>query len=106
MKNIFYAKNMLHLCKEYAAPIVDVIEDFLDARGVILPGSQKEKSLAGDPDNEAVIYGEDYDELLNEISDALANLMKEVRPDVEVNNYSFGNSEISSLLKSDDELEL
>ena len=85
--------------KEYAAPIIDVIEDFLEVRKVTLPDTKRLKEEAGDfdEDNEAILYGEDYDELINNISNAIANLVKEIRPDLEVNEDSFGTSEIKPL---------
>lgn len=82
--------------REYAAPIIDVFEDFLEKKGVKLPGTAEAKAEAGDSeeDNLAIIYGEDYDELLDNISDAFANLMREARPDIEVDDCIFGKSEI------------
>lgn len=51
--------------------IVEIFEDFLEARGVTIPNPDREE----DPDS-AIIYGMDYAELEENVEDLLQNWME------------------------------
>lgn len=86
--------------KEYAANIIDIFEDFLNERGITLPTSEKEKMEAGnDDENGAAIYGNDFDELSDKISGFMAELIKSVRPDTDVDTDIYGTTIIDPLNK-------
>lgn len=53
---------------ELPATIIDVIEDFLDEKNVKIENDEHE----GD-NGEAIIYGSDFDFLLNKITETLKN---------------------------------
>lgn len=61
--------------KEYAVTIIDIIEDFLSDKGIIIPN--EDRDMVEDAENCAIIYGEDFDFLLTEISEALGYLVKD-----------------------------
>ena len=48
---------------EFLGQIIDIFEDFLEERGIELPNEEREQ----DPDNAAIIYGSDYDQLQEEL---------------------------------------
>lgn len=54
--------------RELVAYIIDIFEDFLDEKGVRVPNPERD---AEDPDNEANIYGEDFDVLMDKIIETL-----------------------------------
>ena len=56
---------------EFVGQIIDIFEDFLDARGVVLKNEERDTDEDLDPEEAANIYGDDYDEL----KDALANML-------------------------------
>ena len=56
---------------EFVGQIIDIFEDFLDARGVVLKNEERDTDEDLDPEEAANIYGDDYDEL----KDALAKMM-------------------------------
>lgn len=57
--------------KNYAAGIIDTVEDWLDEKGVRIPNEERDKE---DPENAANIYGEDYDSLEYGIMNVLEEL--------------------------------
>ena len=60
--------------KQLLGSIIDVIDDFLEERGVILDSSEQEKKESdpkGWSENSAVIYGSDYEELETSIDAVL-----------------------------------
>ena len=66
---------------EIIGQIMDVFEDFLDEKGIKIPSSEKEKRKQ-DPDwedNEAILYGEDYSRIAEELENMFINwgLMEE-----------------------------
>ena len=52
---------------EFVGQIVDVFEDFLDGKGITIENSERE----GD-DDEAIIYGSDYDEIADGIREIIS----------------------------------
>lgn len=52
--------------RESVAYIIDFFEDFLEKKGIDIPNDEKEDN------DDAIIYGEDYDILMDGISDILA----------------------------------
>lgn len=60
---------------ELLSQIVECFEDFLEERGIEVPTSQEEKRRE-DPDweeNDAVIYGMDFGELMESVADVLVS---------------------------------
>ena len=53
-------------CRESVANIIDSFEDFLESKGVCIKNAEK----TGE-DGEAIIFGSDYDELMNRIISTL-----------------------------------
>ena len=56
---------------EIATEIVNIFEDFLEEHGVDVPNPDKEQS-----ENPAVIYGTDFGDLRDQITDYLSELRK------------------------------
>lgn len=56
----------MKLCRETLANIIDVFEDFLESKGVKIDNPDRPGN-----DGEAIIYGEDFDDIMNGISDVL-----------------------------------
>lgn len=55
--------------RETVAAIIDTFEDFLDEKKVRIENADRD---AEDSDNQANIYGEDFDKLMNQIIEILA----------------------------------
>ena len=58
---------------EFIGQFIDVFEDFLDSKGICIDNTDRDE----DDDNAAIIYGEDYDILADEILSVLHNWEKE-----------------------------
>ena len=58
---------------EFIGQFIDVFEDFLDSKGICIDNADRDE----DDDNAAIIYGEDYDILADEILSILHNWEKE-----------------------------
>lgn len=58
--------------KEIAVAILNVFEQFLADRGVVIPTSEKEKAQDEDLVDGAIIYGHDYYQL----EDAVLNILE------------------------------
>lgn len=54
---------------EFIGQFIDVFEDFLDSKGICIDNADRDE----DDDNAAIIYGEDYDILADEILSVLHN---------------------------------
>ena len=52
---------------EFIGQIIDIFEDFLDEKGVILENEERDCDPDLDPEFAANIYGSDYDQLQDEI---------------------------------------
>lgn len=57
---------------ELIGNIIDIFEDFLDDKGIIIPNPEKDEDPELDMESPANIYGEDYDSL----STSLENLLR------------------------------
>lgn len=58
---------------EFIGQFIDVFEDFLDSKGICIDNADRDE----DDDNAAIIYGDDYDILADEILSILHNWEKE-----------------------------
>lgn len=70
---------------ELIGNIIDIFEDFLDDKGIIIPNPEKDEDPELDMESPANIYGEDYDSL----STSLENLLqswKVIEPSESVSN--------------------
>ncbi len=74
--------------KQYAAAIIDVFEDFLDERGVVIPNSQRDED--GDMDA-ANIWGEDFGQLMDTITETLRELADAARASDETDTENWGS---------------
>lgn len=54
---------------EFVGQIIDIFEDFLEARGVDIPNTDKEQS----GEDTAIIYGMDYGDLQSELEAMMLN---------------------------------
>lgn len=57
---------------ELIGNIIDIFEDFLDGKGVIIPTLERDEDPELDAESSANLYGEDYDSL----SASLENLLR------------------------------
>lgn len=57
---------------EFIGQFIDVFEDFLDSKGICIDNADRDE----DDDNAAIIYGEDYDILADEILSVVHNWEK------------------------------
>ena len=60
---------------EFTGQIIDIFEDFLDDRNIVLDNPEKEEAIKDgeDPDEIANIYGSDYGELQTAIESTMIN---------------------------------
>ena len=58
---------------ELVGQIIDIFEDFLDERGIVLQNPERDENEDLDPENSANIYGTDYGELQDAIEATLYN---------------------------------
>lgn len=56
---------------EFKGQLIDIFEDFLDERGIVIPNSERDEDEDLDPEEAANIYGSDYDELADKLMDTL-----------------------------------
>ena len=59
---------------EFIGQLIDIFEDFLEERGVMLPNDEREQD-----EDAAIIYGTDYDQLQTELIDTMRNWGIEVK---------------------------
>ncbi len=57
---------------KFIGQFIDVFEDFLDSKGICIGNADRDE----DDDNAAIIYGEDYDILADEILSVVHNWEK------------------------------
>ena len=57
---------------ELIGNIIDIFEDFLDDKGIIIPNQERDEDPELDAESSANIYGKDYDSL----STSLENLLR------------------------------
>lgn len=65
--------------KEYAAILIDAVEDFLEEKNVIIENDEKENEQG-----EAIIYGTDFDILMAAILPVLKDLVNKINPSIEI----------------------
>lgn len=60
---------------EFVGQIIDIFEDFLDDRNIVLQNEEREDAIndGAEPDSVAIIYGSDYGELQTALEDTLHN---------------------------------
>lgn len=60
---------------ELVGQILDIFEDFLEAKGIQIDNPDKEDAIADgeDPESIAILYGMDYGELKDDVEDTLIN---------------------------------
>lgn len=58
---------------EFFGQIIDVFEDFLEARGIMLNNPERDYAIedGADPEEVAIIYGSDYGDLQTELEDMM-----------------------------------
>lgn len=56
---------------ELIGNIIDIFEDFLDAKGIFIPNPERDEDPELDIESSANIYGEDYDSLSNSLENLL-----------------------------------
>lgn len=57
-----------HEKAEFLGQIIDIFEDFLEERGVMLDNPEREED-----DDAAIIYGTDYGELQSQLEELMVN---------------------------------
>ena len=62
---------------EFIGQFIDVFEDFLDSKGISIDNADRDADRDADDDDAAIIYGDDYDILADEILSVLHNWEKE-----------------------------
>jgi hypothetical protein len=65
-------KNDVGTFNEFVGQIIDIFEDFLEAKGVDIPNDEKEQDS-----DAAIIYGSDYGDLYQQIEELLVNWSEE-----------------------------
>ena len=58
---------------EFVGQIIDIFEDFLEEKGVMLDNTDRDEAIndGEDPETLAIIYGTDYGDLQDQIEDTL-----------------------------------
>lgn len=56
---------------EFIGQIIDIFENFLDEKGVVIENPERDEDEDLDAEMSANIYGSDYDRLSDEITDTL-----------------------------------
>lgn len=63
----------LQLIAELKGQLIDIFEDFLDEKGIIIENPERYEDENLDPEETANIFGSDYDEIGNKIERTLTN---------------------------------
>lgn len=58
---------------EFLGQLIDIFEDFLDEKGIVIPNEERDMDPNLDPDNSANIYGRDYDSIRSGLEEILVN---------------------------------
>lgn len=58
---------------EFIGQIIDIFEDFLDERGIVINNPERDENEHLESEDAANIYGTDYDMLQTRIEDTLRN---------------------------------
>lgn len=56
---------------ELIGQFIDLFEDFLDEKGIVIPNEERDEDKELDAENSANIYGSDYDTLSDGIEEIL-----------------------------------
>lgn len=72
------------LLRPYMATVIDIFEEFLDEKGVEIPNP--ERDAENDP-NAAHVYGNDYDEMLEKLSEPFLALADECGVEADVDHW-------------------
>lgn len=56
---------------EFIGQLIDIFEDFLDEKGIVIPNHDRDHDESLDTENAANIYGEDYFYLEDQIKETL-----------------------------------
>lgn len=67
----FFSLNELNDRKEFVGQLIDIFEDFLEKRHVVLDNPEKFEDE--ELEDAAIIFGSDFDELADRIEDTLQN---------------------------------
>lgn len=70
--------------KEYAAAIIDVIEDFLTEKDVVIDNDEHDNI-----EDEAIIYGSDFDFLMDKIVGTISELCSNIGCEVDTENWPY-----------------
>ena len=49
--------------KEFIGQVIDVFEDFLDEKGIVIPNEERDTNPDLEPEGSTNIYGNDYDSI-------------------------------------------
>ena len=66
-----FGNGIVELDPEFAGALVDVFEDFLESKGIQIENPEKE----GD-EGEAILFGSDYDEIVQGLTDVMKSWVK------------------------------
>lgn len=61
---------------EISGSIIDIFEDFLESKGIMIENKERLEYADGDLTDLAIIFGSDYDHLENEIENILKDKLK------------------------------
>ena len=53
--------------EEFIGQIIDIFEDFLDDKEIVIPNRERDEDEDIDPEMSANIYGADYDKIADEL---------------------------------------
>ena len=71
--NVQTLNTAKHPIQEFIGQIIDIFEDFLDDRGIVLDNPERDEDEDLNPEEAANIFGSDYGDLQSEIEDTLEN---------------------------------
>ena len=81
-------KNNIYTHDE-AARIIELFEEILCANDIIVPSPEDDEK---DDDNAAVLYGSTYSDLLDDVEEALLEIVKKAKSGQDVIPYEFSGT--------------
>lgn len=60
--------------KEFIGQVIDVFEDFLDEKGIVIPNEERDTNPDLKPEGSTNIYGNDYDSIKEKLEKTLYQL--------------------------------
>ena len=71
--------------KEFIGQVIDVFEDFLDEKGIVIPNEERDTNHDLEPEGSTNIYGNDYDSIKEKLEKLFINwsVLEDERPLVE-----------------------